>query len=367
MSRKSTSQASPSSHSAAGIGLRAQALGVPIDEQHLVPVADELRRDRPPHLPGPGDDDAHQCSSGCGGLPSTASTTSTSCSRSSTWTRSPSCTTVSARGSIPLPRRVMIATRHGACSSRSGQAGDRPSPRRRAPRRAGSTRWDPSTRPPPRKAAADAASGPRSTARSPRSGSPAAGRPRRAWGRRCGRRRSRCRRSRGRRGPRGCWSCRRRTRRRRPSPPGCPASARISRSKPTPVIVRPRKSGGSRRKRAGLVVDHGHRVPHGVEVAGERGTHAAAAHDHDMHGCEPPTSTCLRGPGSHDYPCASWSTRRTSPSDSSSAAPSTATSWARRSSPSGWLSRSSRATPCRRWPTPPRRSSSSWRWRARRG
>ena len=93
---------------------------LPLDEQHLVTVAEELAGDGAPDVAGPGDRHPHQSLPGLGPLAQTAVTSSMRDQSTVKCTRSPSCTSVWPSGSRPSPRRVSRATRQPVASSNEG-------------------------------------------------------------------------------------------------------------------------------------------------------------------------------------------------------------------------------------------------------
>ena len=103
---------------------------------------------------------------------------------------------------------------------------------------------------------------------------------------------ARRRRSRGRPARRGCWSCRRcETAAKASASARSRPRSRTSRSKPTPVTVSPveARAAAAGRPSASLVDDRD-RVARSLEAAGQRRADAAASHDHDVHGRALPTS-----------------------------------------------------------------------------
>ena len=87
-------------------------VGVLVDEQHLVAVAEQLTGDGAADASGSGDDDAHGVSSpvagqwAAGAWSQSRSTRARSSRGTVRCTRSPCWTTMSGRGSVPSPRRV---------------------------------------------------------------------------------------------------------------------------------------------------------------------------------------------------------------------------------------------------------------------
>ena len=245
-SSEDSSQASASSQSASGTRVGLDRVRIAIDQQDLVPVLDQLAGDGPADVAGSGDGDAHVSellgSGGEDGLDVGRAARPRPRRRSG---RRPGrrC-----RAWAPRPNRG--GTRTGPSRRwrlRSARRCGRPRTGRRAPPSTGRSRTGPATAARSRRAAAGGAPGRRSSARWRRWGCPVARTPRRGPGRRCGPPRCGRRRSRAPPGRPGCWSCRRWRRRRTPRARSMPASESTSRSKPTPLMVWPSKSGPRRR------------------------------------------------------------------------------------------------------------------------
>ena len=181
-SREVISQASASSHSARGTLSTLMRLGSLVDEQHLVTVLEQLAGDGPADAARSGDGDPHQCS-----LPAWRRRTPSSRSRPRSLPRHDVQHVaflqdrVTGRAARPSPSRVTKAIRP-RCRPPARSPAGRSRPGQRAPRPATTLPLGSRQRGTAPSGRAGAASGRRSSARSPPWECRAAGRPRRGRG-----------------------------------------------------------------------------------------------------------------------------------------------------------------------------------------